>query len=182
MLATTHFGDLKTSRRLTHFFLLELSRILDFSTTTLTVRIYKANEFVIKDEASSPPASTDNSQASAPTNDSLTLNTTTNGKSKRKQAPAYSSSGTRQSKRIKAGKVHYDERRFSEVSKDTTVLDLKLKASLNFYSFPMFGMLCRFSVCLTEMSFCILSHLANRLWNSRVLFRCAKSCSMERSN
>ncbi|KAG0062387.1 hypothetical protein BGZ90_003102 [Linnemannia elongata] len=102
-------------------------RILDFSTTTLTVRIYKADEFVINDEASSTPASSDNSQAPAPNNDSPPSNTTMNAKSKRKQTPTFGSTGTRQSKRIKTGKVLYDERRFSEVSKDTTVLDLKLK-------------------------------------------------------
>ncbi|KAG9070684.1 hypothetical protein KI688_008223 [Linnemannia hyalina] len=90
-------------------------RILDFSTTTLTVRIYKANEFVVNDEASSTPASADNSQAPTPTDDSLPSNTTTNAKSKRKQIPVLGSTGTRQSKRIKTGKVHYDERRFSEI-------------------------------------------------------------------
>ncbi|KAF9541857.1 hypothetical protein EC957_002627 [Mortierella hygrophila] len=90
-------------------------RILDFSTTTLTVRIYKANEFVINDESSSTPASTDNSQAPTPTNDTPPSDTTTNAKSKRKQVPAHGSTGTRQSKRIRTGKVHYDERSFSEI-------------------------------------------------------------------
>ncbi|KAF9146334.1 hypothetical protein BGX30_001348 [Mortierella sp. GBA39] len=112
-------------------------RVLDLSTTTLTVRIYKANEFVINDEASSTPASTDNSQAPTPTNDSPPSNTTTNAKSKRKQVPAHGSTGTRQSKRIRTGKVHYDERRFSEVSKDTTVLDLKLKIMELKGTFPL---------------------------------------------
>ena len=127
-LLTTNFGGVTQAS--SPLFFLKQCRIFNFSTTTLTVRIYKADEFVINDDASLTPASTDISQAPTLTNDRLLSNTTTCAKSKRKQEPAYDSRGTRQSKRIRADKVHYDERKFSEVSNDTTVLDLKLKASL----------------------------------------------------
>ncbi|KAF9147747.1 Ubiquitin carboxyl-terminal hydrolase 48 [Linnemannia schmuckeri] len=117
-------------------------RLLDFSSTTLIVRIYNPGEPVVGDEASCTPASTDDSQAPTPTNGSPRSNITMNTKSKRKQVPIYGATGTRQSKRIRTGKIPYVERTFADVSKNTTVMDLKMKASLLSIHFLLIGFAC----------------------------------------
>ncbi|KAF9121814.1 hypothetical protein BGW39_010236 [Mortierella sp. 14UC] len=102
-------------------------RILNFAFTTLTVRVYEPGEVAVDEKASASPASTDVAQDSASNKGSPTSNITNSAKSKRKLAPATSATGTRQSKRLKESKNPYKEIRIQNISKEDTVMDLKLK-------------------------------------------------------
>jgi hypothetical protein len=103
------------------------TRLLDFAFTTLTVRVYEPGESTVDEKVPASPTSTDPSQASTSSKASPSSNTTNSVKSKRKQAPATPAAGMRQSKRLKESKNPYKEIRIQNISKEDTVMDLKMK-------------------------------------------------------
>ncbi|KAF9932986.1 hypothetical protein FBU30_006810 [Linnemannia zychae] len=101
-------------------------RVLDFSTTTLIVRVYEPGKSAINEDAGVrctnidiPPDTTSTKYE--------TSSTATNPKSKRKQTLATHATGIRQSKRIKESKNPYKEIRIQNISKEDTVMVLKMK-------------------------------------------------------
>ncbi|KAG0379479.1 hypothetical protein BGX24_000219 [Mortierella sp. AD032] len=112
-------------------------RVLDFSTTVLTVRVYAPGVSTADEKAPASPESADVSQASTPSKGSPSLSNIKNTNSKRQQAPATYATRTRQSKRIKESKNPYKEIEILDIRKEDTVMDLKKKIMAKENIFPI---------------------------------------------
>ncbi|KAF9907802.1 hypothetical protein EC991_010494 [Linnemannia zychae] len=95
-------------------------RILDFAFTTLSVRVYEPGESAVDEKAPVSPTNTECPQAP-------TSSKSNSANSKRKKAPATSATGMRQSKRLKESKNPYKEIKIQNISKEDTIMDLKMK-------------------------------------------------------
>ncbi|KAG0273225.1 hypothetical protein BGZ95_010961 [Linnemannia exigua] len=112
-------------------------RVLDFSTTALTIRVHAPGVSSVDEKAPASPESADISQASTPSKGSPSLSTFKNANSKRQQASAAYTTGTRQSKRIKESRNPYKEIVILDIRKEDTVMDLKKKIMAKENIFPL---------------------------------------------